>query len=85
MSGALSHFACLDELTQVVYQSFYKFVVLSSVSDYEWTVHVGLAGKEGRWWRGCWKEEDVLRFFVCSENLLRVRCDLTSALYLWTI
>ena len=67
MSGALSNFVCLDELTQVIYQSFYKFVVLSSVSDDEWNVHVGLASQEGRWWRGCWKEEDVLHFFVCSE------------------
>lgn len=70
MSGALSNFVCLDELTQVIYQSFYKFVVHSSVSDDEWTVHVGLAGQEGRWWRGCWKEEDVLRFFVRSNNPL---------------
>jgi hypothetical protein len=24
-----------------------------------------------------WKEEDVLQFFVCFENLFRVCCDLT--------
>ncbi|KAF9528499.1 hypothetical protein CPB83DRAFT_766783 [Crepidotus variabilis] len=63
MSDALANFTCLDELTQVIYQSFYKFVVLSTVTDDKWNVHVGLAGREGRWWHGCWTEEDVHRIF----------------------
>ncbi|TFK74551.1 hypothetical protein BDN72DRAFT_886268 [Pluteus cervinus] len=58
----LSHFSALDELTQVIYQSIYRFVVLSNVSQMEgtWTVHVALVGKEGRWWRGIWGTDDIL-------------------------
>jgi hypothetical protein len=59
----LACFSCLDELTQVVYQGVHRFVVLSSVSDV-WTIHLGLAGSEGRWWRGNWKERDILNIVV---------------------
>ena len=64
-SDPLSNFSCLDELVQVIYQSIYKFVVLSTVSQDEWHVHLGLAGSEGRWWHGNWKNEDIHRIFVC--------------------
>jgi len=56
-----SCFGCLDELTQVIYQSVHRFVILSSVTDDEWSVHVGLADSDGRWWRGSWSEDDVKR------------------------
>jgi hypothetical protein len=64
-SDPLANFSCLDELVQVIYQSIYKFVVLSTVSQDEWHVHLGLAGSEGRWWHGSWKEEDIHHIFVC--------------------
>lgn len=65
MSEILANFGCLDELTQVIYQGIYKFVVLSTVSDDKWNIYVGLSGSEGRWWRGCWTEKDIHRLFVC--------------------
>ena len=69
-SDPLANFSCLDELVQVIYQSIYKFVVLSTVSQDEWHVHLGLAGPEGRWWHGSWKKEDIHRIFVCVCSLL---------------
>lgn len=63
-SDVLANFSCLDELTQVIYQSFYRFVVLSNVSGDRWTVHLGLSGPEGRWWRGNWGEADILQVVV---------------------
>jgi hypothetical protein len=67
-ADVLANFSCLDELTQVVYQSVHRFVVLSSVSD-AWTIHLGLAGPEGRWWRGGWGEDDILRVVVRTHSL----------------
>ncbi|KAH0589191.1 hypothetical protein J132_10943 [Termitomyces sp. J132] len=58
-SDVLANFICLDELTQVIYQGVYRFVVLSTVSD-QWTIHLGLSGPEGRWWRGSWAKTDIL-------------------------
>ncbi|KAI9066584.1 hypothetical protein FKP32DRAFT_357177 [Trametes sanguinea] len=58
-SDVISHFTALDELIQVIYQGSARFVIISSVDDASWTVHVGLTGDEGRWWRGCWTEKDV--------------------------
>lgn len=55
----LSHFGGLDELIQVIYQGFDRFVVLSQVNDSAWTVYLGLKGPEGRWWRGSWSAQDV--------------------------
>ncbi|EJF57623.1 hypothetical protein DICSQDRAFT_91904 [Dichomitus squalens LYAD-421 SS1] len=58
-SDLLPHFTPLDELIQVVYQGSARFVVLSSVDDDNWTVHVGLTGDQGRWWLGRWTDKDV--------------------------
>ncbi|KAM5531846.1 hypothetical protein V8D89_014476 [Ganoderma adspersum] len=58
-SDILSHFTPLDELIQVVYQGSARFVILSSVDDACWTVHAGLTGDAGRWWRGRWTDKDV--------------------------
>jgi len=71
-SDPLANFSCLDELVQVIYQSIHKFVVLSTVSHDEWHIHLGLAGSEGRWWHGSWKEEDIHRIFgaTSSDKLL---------------
>ena len=71
-SDPLANFSCLDELVQVIYQSIHKFVVLSTVSQDEWHVHLGLAGSEGRWWHGIWKNEDIHRIFVCICSLSAV-------------
>ncbi|RXW21319.1 hypothetical protein EST38_g4531 [Candolleomyces aberdarensis] len=46
-------------LANVIYQSIYKFVVLSSVTDDKWTVYMGLSDSEGRWWKGSWEDHDV--------------------------
>jgi len=71
-SDPLANFSSLDELVQVIYQSIYKFVVLSTVSQDEWHVHLGLAGSEGRWWHGSWKEDDIHHIFgsTSSDKLL---------------
>ncbi|TFK53853.1 hypothetical protein OE88DRAFT_1122975 [Heliocybe sulcata] len=60
-NSLLTHLAVLDDLIQVIYQGHLKFVVLSAVDDDAWNVHVGLTSrtKEGRWWTGQWKQEDV--------------------------
>ncbi|KAF8348186.1 hypothetical protein F5887DRAFT_952535 [Amanita rubescens] len=80
-----THFGCLDELTQVIYQSLYRFVVLSSVTMDEWIIHVGLADSRGRWWQGRWSQDNVNRILgsKASEKLLesfaeKLRESLTS-------
>jgi len=72
MSDILANFSCLDELTQVIYQSIYKFVVLSTVSDDKWNIHLGLSGAQGRWWHGSWGEKDIRHIFgsQTSDKLL---------------
>jgi len=67
-----THFGCLDELTQVIYQSMYRFVVLSSVTTDEWIIHVGLADSRGRWWQGRWSQDNLNRILgsKASEKLL---------------
>jgi len=60
-TDVLLNFGCLDELIQVIYQGMERFVILSSVSEEKWTIHLGLSGSEGRWWRGSWTEADILR------------------------
>ena len=75
-SDILSHFAPLNELIQVIYQGSARFVILSSVDDASWTVHVGLAGDEGRWWRGMWTGKDVRNTIV--------RIDLPSSMHFST-
>lgn len=60
----LSDFPALDELIQVIYQGAHKFIVLSQVTDSAWTIHLSLAGSEGRWWTGKWTAADVLDFAV---------------------
>lgn len=69
-SAALSHFGILDELIQIIYQGFERFVLLSKIDDESWTVHVGLQGPEGRWWRGCWLDRDILLLTVCPDRAL---------------
>lgn len=60
----LSHFASLDELIQLIYQGAHKFVVISSVGELSWDVHLGLTGPNGRWWKGKWTERDIQQFVV---------------------
>ncbi|KAK7045702.1 hypothetical protein VNI00_007535 [Paramarasmius palmivorus] len=59
MTSTLSHFSCLDELIQVIYQSLNRFVLISSVDEERWMVRLGLTS-EGRWWTGSWNEADIL-------------------------
>ncbi|KAF9467321.1 hypothetical protein BDZ94DRAFT_1156078 [Collybia nuda] len=75
-SDVLGNFSCLDELTQVIYQYADKFVVLSTVSD-KWTIHLGLAGPEGRWWRGSWGKTEILEIVgsKSSDKLLGTFAD----------
>lgn len=63
-SDVLSYLLPLDELIQVIYQGSSRFVVISGVEDTSWTVHVGLSGSDGRWWRGRWTEKDILKAVV---------------------
>ncbi|KAF5326239.1 hypothetical protein D9611_000067 [Ephemerocybe angulata] len=60
MSGDIFvNFSALDELIQIIYQSIYKFVVVSTVTDEKWTIHLGLSDSDGRWWKGEWTEGNV--------------------------
>ncbi|KAF9453946.1 hypothetical protein P691DRAFT_657131 [Macrolepiota fuliginosa MF-IS2] len=70
-------FSPLDELIQLIYQSIYQFVVMSSVTYDKWTVHVGMVGDAGRWWRGVWEEKNVVGVVghKPSEKLLEVFVD----------
>ncbi|CDO69262.1 hypothetical protein BN946_scf185042.g164 [Trametes cinnabarina] len=63
-SDAISHFTALDELIQIIYQGSARFVIISSVDDSSWTIHIGLTGDNGRWWRGRWTEKDVRAVIV---------------------
>lgn len=58
-ADVFSSFSALDELIQVIYQSIYKFVVLSSVADDKWSIYMGLSDSDGRWWKGSWEGRDV--------------------------
>ncbi|KIO04496.1 hypothetical protein M404DRAFT_1000616, partial [Pisolithus tinctorius Marx 270] len=60
----LSHFGRLDELIQIVYQGFDRFVVISQVIESAWTIHLGLKGPGGRWWRGATSAQDILGIVV---------------------
>ncbi|KAG6821012.1 hypothetical protein H0H93_007902 [Arthromyces matolae] len=66
-NDVMTNFLCLDELTQVIYQGIYRFIVLSSVTD-QWTINLGLSGPEGRWWRGAWTKTDILAVVVCDTS-----------------
>ena len=81
-SDVISHFSPLDELIQVVYQGSARFVILSSVDDASWTVHVGLTGEEGRWWRGRWTDKDVKKQFV---SLLVMNISIETLNLLWPL
>ncbi|KAI0686854.1 hypothetical protein BC835DRAFT_432649 [Cytidiella melzeri] len=58
----ISHFGAVDELIQLIYQGTNKFVLISAVDGAHWTLHLGLTGAEGRWWKGNWTEKDIFRF-----------------------
>ncbi|KAI6121334.1 hypothetical protein F5141DRAFT_1089470 [Pisolithus sp. B1] len=60
MMDVLSRFGRLDELIQMVYQGFDRFVVLSQVDESTWTIHLALKGPGGRWWRGARSSQDIL-------------------------
>jgi len=57
-------FGPLDEMIQLIYQGIHQFVVMSNTTHDEWAVHVGMVGVAGRWWRGVWKEKDVVSVVV---------------------
>ncbi|KAG7090958.1 hypothetical protein E1B28_010026 [Marasmius oreades] len=59
MTSAFASFGCLDEVIQVIYQGADRFVLLSFVNNEEWSIKLGLAGTEGRWWNGSWVESDI--------------------------
>jgi hypothetical protein len=59
-TDVLSHFGVLDELIQVIYQGFDRFVLLSQVTESAWSIYLGLKGPEGRWWRGSWSTKHIL-------------------------
>jgi hypothetical protein len=67
------YFSALDELIQIVYQGSAKFVLMSRVDYASWTVHLGLSGSEGRWWRGKWTDADVKAVTVSLRHPLPVR------------
>ncbi|KAG9220974.1 hypothetical protein CCMSSC00406_0002426 [Pleurotus cornucopiae] len=56
----ISSFGGLDELVQIIYQGAHRFVLLSTIDDEKWSLHLGMSGPEGRWWRGIWAQDDIL-------------------------
>lgn len=42
---------------------------MSSTTHDEWTVHVGMVGDTGRWWRGVWGKKDVSVVEPSEESL----------------
>lgn len=64
-------FCCLDELTQVIYQGAYRFVIISNIAA-DWNVHLGLADSQGRWWRGTWTDDDINRELGAKASETRV-------------
>ncbi|KAI0344538.1 hypothetical protein BDW22DRAFT_1354620 [Trametopsis cervina] len=58
----ITHFGAVDELVQLIYQGANKFVLVSAVESVYWTLHLGLTGPEGRWWKGKWAERDIFKF-----------------------
>lgn len=76
-SSPFDQFFCLDELIQAYYLGTQKFVLLSRVTKKEWAIDLGLQGTEGRWWRGIWKEKDLLAHSVRKLALLNV-CNVTE-------
>ncbi|TFK19324.1 hypothetical protein FA15DRAFT_683004 [Coprinopsis marcescibilis] len=83
-TDVFSNFGALDELIQVIYQSAYRFVVLSSVSDDNWTIHLGLSGSQGRWWKGIWTEANVHQTLGKSaqDSLLEKYADSIAELFI---
>ncbi|KAF9070843.1 hypothetical protein BDP27DRAFT_1323097 [Rhodocollybia butyracea] len=77
-----SSLSCLDELIQLIYHSTVKFVLLSSVTDDKWVIHLCLADS-ARWWRGSWDEADVSAFAgskTSSDELLDIAEALKEAI-----
>lgn len=68
----MGNFSPLDELIQLIYQDIYQFVVMSTATYDKWTVHVGMVGDAGRWWRGVWEEKDVVGVVVSVLVLLHL-------------
>jgi hypothetical protein len=64
MSTVLLHFGVLDELIQVIYQGADRFVALSQITESAWSVYLGLKGPEGRWWRGSWSAQHIIKITV---------------------
>lgn len=64
MSTVLLHFGVLDELIQVIYQGADRFVALSEITESAWSIYLGLKGPEGRWWRGSWSAQHIVKITV---------------------
>lgn len=69
----ISNLSPLDELIQLIYQSIHQFVVMSSVTHDKWTVHVGMVGAAGRWWRGVWEEKNVVNVIVSLPLIFSIK------------
>lgn len=63
-TDVLSHFAKLNGLIQTISRGSERFVLVSRVNAAAWTVHVGLQGPEGKWWKGTWTPKDILDIVV---------------------
>ncbi|KAH6914511.1 hypothetical protein BKA70DRAFT_1261640 [Coprinopsis sp. MPI-PUGE-AT-0042] len=81
-TDVFSSFGALDELIQVIYQSIYRFVAISTVSDDNWVIHLGLASS-GRWWKATWSEGDVHSTLgsKASESILEKFAENVSELF----
>jgi hypothetical protein len=71
----MQDFACLKDLTQLIYQGTERFVLLSGVSVDRWTVHLALSGENsgGKWWSGFLSKDDVGKLIVCPKTWPSIR------------
>lgn len=74
---SISDFAALDDLIQIIYQGFNKFIIISKVLTSSWIINVALAGEDGRWWKGVWSDSDLATFAGndASQTLVEAHAD----------
>jgi hypothetical protein len=63
--STFSHFFAIDELIQVIYQGFYKFVLYTKTEDDAWIIYLAMLDDDKAvFWKGAWSEGDVSELIV---------------------
>lgn len=67
LSSMFSSFFPLDELFQIIYQGFYKFVLSTKTKHDAWAVHVAMIDDDATiFWYGSWDADTVAKQTVGS-------------------